>query len=161
MLTSAVPASSKRYPSQRIAVPWNLHSAVVPIDLTMNCYTAPKLLDVAGDVESLVALPLGPEDRQSDSALIALSPTGTDNLTASPLVPVLVPTTGKSCMLASILDMITAVGENEKEAPAVAVSAYRVKRKDPLTSTVNGSSSVEPKGIEPSTYWLQTNRSPK
>ena len=29
------------------------------IDLTMNVYTDPKLLDVAGAVESLPALPLG------------------------------------------------------------------------------------------------------
>jgi hypothetical protein len=128
------------------------------IDLTMNCYTDPKLLDVAGALDSLPALPLaaGPQ-REA----IALSATGTDDSSVSPLVPTLVPTSGKPCILGSIADMITANGEKGKQAAAVAVSAYLVKRNDPLTSAVNGSSLVEPKGIEPSTYWLQTNRSPK
>ena len=42
------------------------------IDLTMNTYTDPKLSDVAGAMESLPSLPIGPEDRQSDSARIAV-----------------------------------------------------------------------------------------
>ncbi|MFO0878015.1 MAG: tyrosine-type recombinase/integrase [Gemmataceae bacterium] len=41
------------------------------IDLTMNVYTDPRLLDVAGAVESLPALPL-------DSASMVQKPTGTD-----------------------------------------------------------------------------------
>jgi len=128
------------------------------IDLTMNCYTDPKLLDVAGAMDALPALPLsaGPQ-REA----IVVSATGTDDLTASPLVPTLVPTSGKPCILGSILDKATRTKGEAAEAGAVAVSAYLVKRKDPLTRAVNGSSLVEPTGIEPATYWLQTNRSPK
>jgi integrase len=110
------------------------------IDLTMNVYTDPKLLDVAGAVESLPALPLGvgPKDRQADSARIAASATGTDNSTPSPLVPVLVPTTGKPCITLAILDKTTDNRGEGRKAGAVAVSAYPVKRKDPLTTAVNG-----------------------
>jgi hypothetical protein len=108
------------------------------IDLTMNVYTDPKLLDVAGAVESLPALPLGAKDRQADSARIAASATGTDNSTPSPLVPVLVPTTGKPCITLAILDKTTDNRGEGRKAGAVAVSAYPVKRKDPLTSAVNG-----------------------
>ncbi len=120
----------------------------------MNCCTDPKLLDVAGALDSLPALPLAAVPQRE---AIALSATGTDDSSASPLVP----TSGKPCILESIADMITANGEKGKQADAVAVSAYPVNRKDPLTSAVNGSTLVEPTGIEPATYWLQTNRSPK
>ena len=69
------------------------------IDLTMNVYTDPKLLDVAGAMEALPALPLGDG---TQTAAHVLSATGTDDSTPSPLVPVLVPTTGKPCILGSI-----------------------------------------------------------
>lgn len=106
------------------------------IDLTMNVYTDPKLLDVAGAVESLPALPLG-AGRQT--AANVLSATGTDDSTPSALVPNLVPTTGKTCTLGAILDKITTNGCFRNEADALAVSAYPVKRKDPLTTVVNES----------------------
>ena len=59
------------------------------IDLTMNVYTDPKLLDVAGALESLPALPLtgGP---QTDR--IALKATGTDANRPSPFAPGFAPT---------------------------------------------------------------------
>ena len=69
------------------------------VDLTMNVYTDPKLLDVAGAMEPLPSLPLG-VGPQTENA--ALSATGTDDLTPSPLVPVLVPTSGKPGILQSI-----------------------------------------------------------
>ncbi len=43
------------------------------IDLTMSTYTDPRLLDVAGALEALPALPLGAEDGHFDSARIAAS----------------------------------------------------------------------------------------
>ncbi len=124
------------------------------IDLTMNVYTDPKLLDVAGAMESLPSLPLGAGPQRE---AVAVSATGTDDLTASPLVPTLVPTIGKPCILGSILDKVTETRAEATEAGAVAVSAYPVKRKDPLTITVNGScksgrldSNQRPLGPEPS-----------
>ena len=46
------------------------------IDLTMNVYTDPRLMDVAGAIESLPMLPLRPEGRTSNEQLR----TGTDDL---------------------------------------------------------------------------------
>ena len=107
------------------------------IDLTMNVYTDPKLLDVAGAMEALPALPLsaGPQTTAN-----VLSATGTDDSTPLPLVPVLVPTSGKPRTLQSILDKIATEAERIGEGRAVAASAYPVKRKDPLTTAVCGSS---------------------
>ena len=52
------------------------------IDLTMNVYTDPKLLDVAGAMEALPSLPLvGTEASEA----VALSATGTDDSAASPV----------------------------------------------------------------------------
>ena len=116
------------------------------IDLTMNVYTDPKLLDVAGAMETLPALPLG-AGKQRDA--IAVSATGTDDLPRSPLVPVLVPTAGKPSKSQSIRgNEIGNRGESEK-AGAVAVSAYPVNRKDPLTSAVNESCKRGRRGSNP------------
>lgn len=109
------------------------------IDLTMNVYTDPKLLDVAGAMDSLPALPLGAGTQREP---IAAKATGTDDKTPSPLVPVLVPTSGKRCKLWSILDKAAGKGGEAAEGGTVAASAYLVKRKDPLTTAVNGSGQV-------------------
>jgi hypothetical protein len=123
------------------------------VNLTMNTYTDPKLLDVAGAMESLPSLPLGAGPQPE---AVAVSATGTDNLSASPLVPVLVPTAGKPCILGSILDKATGTRGEAEVAGAVAVSACPVKRNNPLTSAVNGLRKVETNGIEPSTPSLQS-----
>jgi len=127
------------------------------IDLTMNVYTDPKLLDVAGAMEALPALPLsaGPQPGAN-----VLSATGTDDSTPSPLVPTLVPTSGKPRTLQTILDKVTSESKEFGTGRAIAASAYPVKQNNPLTSAVNGLREVEPTGIEPATFWLQTRRSP-
>ncbi len=64
------------------------------IDLTMNVYTDPKLLDVHGAIERLPDLPLGGTDDDSEVA------TGTDGRTevaSRTLAPVLAPTADNSC----------------------------------------------------------------
>jgi hypothetical protein len=69
------------------------------IDLTMNVYTGPRLLDVAGAVEALPSLPLaGGTTREK----ITAKATGTDGSGACPLVPMLIPTADKPCILESI-----------------------------------------------------------
>ena len=115
------------------------------IDLTMNVYTDPKLLDVAGAMESLPALPLG-DGRQT--AANVLSATGTDDLTPSPLAPTLAPTTGKTGALQSIMDKIASAGRELSGAEPVAVSACPVKRNNPLTTGVNGLHQVERRRVE-------------
>jgi hypothetical protein len=106
------------------------------INLTMNVHTDPKLLDVASAMESLPSLPLtGGTDRQR----IALSATGTDDLTACQFAPGFAPTTGKTRILQSIMGKITSEAEEIGEGVNVAASAYPVKERDPLTTSVNGS----------------------
>ena len=64
------------------------------LDLTMNTYTDPKLLDVQGAMDSLPALNLSPELPTRDRK--TLKATGTDPSQFESLVPTLVPTLGKS-----------------------------------------------------------------
>ena len=77
------------------------------IDLTMNVYTDPRLLDVVGAMDALPSLPLG-AGPQTEAA--ALSATGTDDLPSSPLVPVLVPTAGQARVLQSTADQKSTIG---------------------------------------------------
>jgi len=104
------------------------------IDLTMNVYTDPKLLDVAGALETLPSLPLVGETEMEQ---VAASATGTDDLTASRFAPKFAPTAGKRCKsLASVVKM-TAEGKASTLAATIAVNACGVKQKRPLTFAVN------------------------
>ncbi|MGI9456197.1 MAG: hypothetical protein ACR2NU_06510, partial [Aeoliella sp.] len=71
------------------------------IDLTMNVYTDPRVLDVAGALDSLPVLPLdgSPLDHQQAKA------TGTDNYRAQRTVaPMVSPNPGKRCILGATAD---------------------------------------------------------
>ncbi len=122
------------------------------IDLTMNVYTDPKLLDVAGAMEALPALPLAIGEV---SESVAVRATGTDDSAFCQFAPEFAPTTGKTRTLQSILDKIASEAEKTRPSDSVAVSACPVKRNNPLTTGVNGLRKVEPTGIEPATSWLQ------
>ncbi len=119
------------------------------IDLTMNVYTDPKLLDVAGAVEALPALPLGDG---SETGAAALSATGTDEKAASQFAPKFAPTDGKPCILGSIPDKVTSEVREVKDAEAIAASACPVNENSPLTSAVNGLPQVGATGFEPATF---------
>jgi hypothetical protein len=107
------------------------------IDLTMNTYTDPKLLDVAGALETLPLLPLAGE---AESERIVVSATGTDDNRPLLLAPMLAPTPDKPCkLLATVVKMTTEEGATE-EADPIAVSGCVVKRKEPLSTADNGSS---------------------
>ena len=97
----------------------------------MNVYTDPKLLDVAGALETLPALPLSAGVQTQAGAVKA---TGTDDSTASRFAP----TSGKSEVFQSIVDKAASEAEKIRDDGAVAVSACAVKIKNPLTSAVNG-----------------------
>ncbi|MGD0654980.1 MAG: hypothetical protein ABSA16_11590 [Thermoguttaceae bacterium] len=147
------------------------------INLTMSTYTDPRLLDVAGAMESLPALPLG-QGGQNESVAAGLMATGTENATAknidtrsvpsavtpiaksnsclSQFAPGFAPTTDKTATLQSIIDKAASDAEKIVEGKAIAISAYPVKRRSPLTSIVNGLLKVETNGLEPSTPSLQS-----
>ncbi len=63
--------------------------------LTAGVYTDPKLLDIAGAVESLPSLPLGSEAGQFHKAAVAAKATGTDDWRASALAAPLAVTSGQ------------------------------------------------------------------
>ena len=83
-----------------------------------------------------------------------LSATGTDDSTTLPLAPTLAPTTGKTCILGSIVDKMAADAGKTRGAETVAVSACPVNRKDPLTAAVNGLRQERETGFEPATSSL-------
>ena len=72
----------------------------------------------------------------------------------SPLVPVLVPTTGKTIPLRSIVDKATNKAEGLDNGKAIAVTSYPVKRNKPLTTLVNGLQKERETGLEPATSSL-------
>jgi hypothetical protein len=105
------------------------------IKLTMNVYTDPKLLDVAGALDALPALPL--DDRQAERE--AVRATGTDDETARTLAPLLAPTLALTDdKRGAVLSIAGKVNKGE-ELDSLAVSVVGVKRKDSLTSAVNES----------------------
>ena len=130
------------------------------IDLTMNTYTDPKLLDVAGAMDSLPNFPLGAEAGQSCDGRNAVKVTGTDDFATSPFAPAFAPTTVQMRISGSIPDKVADSPKLDLRGNAFDGSAYPVKRNNPLTTGVNGLHLVERKGVEPSTSALRTQRSP-
>ena len=108
--------------------------------LTANVYTDPKLLDVAGALNVLPTLPLkdnGMMDHQKGTGThgrVDSSPQGI----GSSLVPVLVPTRDNSCIYRSTGDKTPSAHHTDQGQTRTHVSTDVVKRKTPLTRTVNG-----------------------
>ena len=123
------------------------------IDLTMNTYTDPRLLDVQGAVESFPSFPLAGGSGQER---IAAKATGTDDWTPSPLAPTLALTTGKTSISGSIPVNTDGKPDAGPDAWRIAVSAYSVNEKSPLTTAVNGLQDVGVTGLEPVTSSLSS-----
>jgi len=123
------------------------------IDLTMNVYTDPRLLDVAGALDALPSLPLdgGPQPEAATAKA-----TGTDGRFAPAFAPTLEQTGHGESFAVKMAGV-----QRAADTPAdVDATAYGVKEKHPLTTAVNGCLEVERKGVEPSTFALRTRRSP-
>jgi hypothetical protein len=123
------------------------------IDLTMNTYTDPKLLDVHGALDALPRLPLDKAAPESEAK------TGTDN-GARTFAPAFAPKALKSGQtLATTVKMaVEAVASIELSEDAVSVDT--VKQKQPSSTSDESCPKVERKGVEPSTSALRTQRSP-
>ena len=76
------------------------------LDMTMQVYTDPKLLDVRGALDALPMLPLNAEQADITEAARA---TGTNGLRRSLLAPTLAPTTGKRVQKPSFTDKMADV----------------------------------------------------
>ena len=124
------------------------------IDLTMNAYTDPRLLDVAGALDSLPSLSLAGTTPNTTKA------TGTFNVLSCAVAPTVALTLRKPSKLVAYPGNTSSIVHANSITDTLSSSAYAVNRKDPLTSAVNGSDEVEAKGVEPSTSALRTQRSP-
>ena len=104
------------------------------IDLTMNVYTDPKLLDVHGALDVLPALPISGHPQREHIAA-----TGTDDTLPRPLAPILAQNSRKRGTEGSSPDKMAPNSTTSTDARPVAVSAGMVKQKDPLSIADNGS----------------------
>ncbi len=121
------------------------------IDLTMNTYTDPKLLDVQGALNSLPSLDLNPRQTTERQSMRA---TGTDDMLSSQLVPMLVPDSGKS---RQIVSFVAQASENTNVSNPMRSGTENPKKsseKALSTEFVNKAFRVERKGVEPSTSAL-------
>ena len=109
-------------------------------ELTANIYTDPKLLDVAGAVESLPMLSLDTKpqpERQMATGTADAAPL-TYQESAPTLVPTLVPNLGKRSTPASIADKVAGWGLDLGETTEVAQVLENPAIKTPLTIAVSG-----------------------
>ena len=118
------------------------------IDLTMNVYTDPKLLDVAGAVESLPALPLAGAAPQQAKA------TGTNDAAPETLAPTLAPTLRKRGKSGTIPVKLAVVPPDGDATQPVDVTPCPLKRKHPLSTSDNGCLKERERGFEPPTSSL-------
>ena len=100
------------------------------IDLTMNVYTDPKLLDVHGAVESLPSL--SPADSQN-----VMTATGTDNRRASSVAPTVALTTDFSCNSLPTADTPASTRQPASAMTNLDATALGVNEKGSLTTGVN------------------------
>ena len=123
------------------------------LDLTMNVYTDPRLLDVAGAMDVLPHLPLNDESYNSHQKA-----TGTEDASRLPdqlkslLVPMLVPSSGNVRTDRANHDMPI----NSRSSSDTAVSDVP----DRVWQLLAVHEKMEPDGIEPTTSCLQSRRSP-
>jgi hypothetical protein len=125
------------------------------IDLTMNVYTDPKLLDVWGALDSLPVLPLDADTAEME-VLRATGTAGDTDVGPSSVAPPVAPTWCNRSDSQSSPVKIADLGNIGCEAPSVSVTSSPVKSKAPLTSPVNGARGLGAKGFEPLTPSVST-----
>ena len=126
------------------------------IDLTMNTYTDPRLLDVAGALAALPQLDLDGDAGQRQKA------TGTADgpSEARMVVPTVGPTTGQSSRSGASADKSAGDLSLAGAIAGSPLSAVNRQNKAPADSSCQRVRNVEPSGIEPPTSALRTQRSP-
>ena len=129
------------------------------IDLTMNAYTDPKLLDVCGALDSLPSLNLNASPSTERNAMRA---TGTDcrDSSLSTDSPNNSPDAGKTRHLGSFAVIASGNADRRTTRKANAENPAKPSEKALFAGFANKAFSVERKGVEPSTSALRTQRSP-
>ncbi len=130
------------------------------LDLTMNVYTDPRLLDVQGALDALPALPLESKPFEAQAVRNVLSATGTDDKMSAPFAPAYAPTWCKPSTEQTTAVKMTGNDKGRGECSNVPISACPVNKKAPLTTRVNEAWPMETTGIEPATPGLQSRCSP-
>ncbi len=123
------------------------------INLTMNAYTDPKLLDVHGALESLPLLPLG-DAQQSECR--SVKATGAHDLPASQFAPGFAPTRDKPSKSVTTAVKMAIEQAEEFGRPCDDVSGVPVEPYLLPTITAARLYEMETKGLEPSTPSLQS-----
>jgi integrase len=120
------------------------------IDLTMNVYTDPKLLDVRGALDALPALPLDGDQAEGQAARM----TGTDDPQRNRVqlvAPTVAPTSDNPVQTRSFIDKPYTGEPRCNPERSVDVSGCGDKRKHPLPNVDNGCQAVGATGLEPVT----------
>jgi integrase len=123
------------------------------IELTMNVYTDPKLLDLHAALEMLPELPLTPSPKPEH---LRLKSTGTSDYRTSQLVPTLALTVDFASKPLSSRGKEAALSEFGRLGNAEDASAYAVNEKGPLTVHVSDPLQVGATGFEPATSTSRT-----
>ena len=123
------------------------------IDLTMNTYTDPKLLDVHGALEMLPGL--SPDASDVSAEIQTAAATGTDD-GSIPFAPAFAPNSDNLVQTKPKGDKTADDGCDDNETETIGVTRYLVKQKEPLASVASGCLEVEPRGLEPLTSSLQS-----
>ena len=129
------------------------------IDLTMNAYTDPKLLDVCGALDSLPSLNLNASPSTDRNSMRA---TGTDcrDSSLSTDSPNNSPDAGKTRHFGSFAVVSAGNDDRRTTRRANAETPAKPSEKASFAGFANKAFSVERKGVEPSTSALRTQRSP-
>ena len=135
------------------------------IDLTMNVYTDPKLLDVYGALDSLPSLDLNPSPSTERQTMRA---TGTDDRDAvtdsrhavTKFAPAFAPNSGKGGQTVSFA-VISSDDADERTARKSTHANPMISSEKALSAVIaNKAFRVERRGVEPPTSALRTQRSP-
>jgi integrase len=116
------------------------------LDMTMQTYTDPKLLDIAGALDALPCLPL---HAGQESIADAAKATGTDDIGRSQFAPEFAPATDKSGQKPSLAVIMAHDDKSIGKPHGIDATSCVDKRKDPLTIVVNGSEEWSRRGSNP------------
>lgn len=116
------------------------------IRLTMQTYTDPKLLDIAGALKSLPAMPIGDERSAMSQSAKA---TGTDDLGQNPFAPRFAPTADRRGQNEAIPVKLADGTSNTRDDDGVDATSMPVNTNGPLTTSVNEPTEWSLRGSNP------------
>jgi hypothetical protein len=123
------------------------------IDLTMNTYTDPKLLDVYGALEALPALDLATSITAEPMPQRAA---GIEDMASAMVAPTVAPNPGQMGQSVSIADIASADGDERSVPPRSPGNREKPSKKALSAGVANKASKVGMTGFEPATSTSRT-----